>query len=121
MPLRADLQRAGGVMSVAAHFPRAVSAITLMAWTEVAEPGERLVYHTGFLVVDTADTVSKLPRCRLDGLRATADAAYRLCDLGRVHLVQERISTDCFRYIAIARPKPRLPRSASIARLLEAA
>lgn len=121
MPLRADPQHAGGVMSVAAHFPRAVSAITLMAWAEVAEPGERLVYHTGFLVLDMTPTLSNFSRPEIERLRATADAAYRLSELGRVHLVQERLGPDRFAYLAIARPKPRLPRSASIMRLLEAA
>lgn len=101
--------------------PRAVSEITLMAWTEVAEPGAQLIYHTGFLVVDTTANISKLPTPEMDGLRATADAAYRLAERGLVHLVQQRLGTDRFAYIAIARPKPKPPRSASVARMLEAA
>lgn len=108
-------------MSVAAHFPRAVSAITLMAWAEVAGPGDRLAYHTGFLVLDMTPTLSNFPRSEMERLRATADAAYRLSELGHVHLVQERLGPDRFAYFAIARPRPLLPRSASIARLLEAA
>lgn len=101
--------------------PALVTEIMLMAWADVAEPGAQLVYHTGFLVVDTADTVSKLPKVEIDGLRATANAAYRLAERGLVHLVQQRIATDRFAYIAIARPKPKSPRPAAIVRLLEAA
>jgi hypothetical protein len=101
--------------------PRAVSEITLMAWTEVAEPGAQLIYHMGFLAVDTTANISKLPRPEMDRLRATADAAYRLAECGLVHLVQQRLGTDRFAYIAIARPKPKPPRSTSIAQLLQAA
>jgi hypothetical protein len=85
----------------------AVSEISLMAWVDVAEPGARLVYHRGFLVVDTASDVSTLGKSALEDLQATANAAYRLSELGRVHLVQQRLEIDRFAYIAIARPKPK--------------
>ena len=98
-----------------------VSEITLMAWADVADPGAQLTYHTGFLVVDITATVTKLAKTEIKNLRATANAAYRLSELGRVHLVQERLGTDRFTYVAIARPKPKSPRPGSIARLLEAA
>jgi len=86
-----------------------VSEIDLMAWVDVADPGARLEYHRGFLVIETTAAISKLSKADLGGLRATADAAYRLSELGLVHLVQERIDTDRFAYIAIARPKPKSP------------
>ncbi len=76
-----------------------------MAWVDVAEPGDRLAYHTGFLVVDTTANVSTLAKSEREGLRATADAAYRLAELGRVHLVQERLGQDRFAYLVIARPQ----------------
>lgn len=98
-----------------------VSEINLMAWVDVAEPGARLAYHRGFLALDMTPTLSTFARSEMERLRATADTAYRLSELGRVHLVQERLGPDRFAYLAIARPKPRLPRSAAIARLLEAA
>jgi hypothetical protein len=84
-----------------------VCDIDLMAWVGVAEPGARLEYHRGFLVIETTAAISKLSEAELGGLRATADAAYRLSELGLVHLVQQRIGTDQFAYIAIARPKPK--------------
>ncbi|MCL7466083.1 hypothetical protein [Phaeovulum sp. NW3] len=98
-----------------------VSEITLMAWVDVAEPGARLAYHTGFLVVDTTANVSKLARTELEGLRATADAAYRLFELGRIHLVQERLGPDRFAYLAIARPQEGAARCAAVKQLAAAA
>ena len=99
----------------------AVSEITLMAWVDVAEPGARLVYHRGFLVVDTTPNVSMLGKEPSEGLRATADAAYRLSELGRVHLVQERLGPDRFAYLAIARPQKGAVRSAAVKQLALAA
>lgn len=99
----------------------AVSEITLMAWVDVAEPGARLVYHRGFLVVDTTPNVSTLGKPALEDLRATANAAYRLSELGRIHLVQERLGPDRFVYLAIARPHKGAVQPASVKQLAEAA
>ncbi len=99
----------------------AVSEITLIAWVDVAEPGARLVYHRGFLVVDTTPNVSTLGIPALENLRATANAAYRLSGLGRVHLVQERLGPDHFAYLAIARPQKSAVRSVAVKQLAAAA
>ena len=99
----------------------AVSEITLMAWVDVAEPGARLVYHSGNLVVDTTPNVSRLGKSALEDLRATANAAYRLSELGRVHLVQERLGPDRFAYLMITRPQKRAVRSATVKQLTLAA
>ena len=98
-----------------------VSEITLMAWADVADPGAQLTYHTGFLVVDITATVTKLAKTELTNLRATANAAYRLYELGRVHLVQERLGPDRFAYLAIARPQKGAVRSAAVKQLAAAA
>lgn len=96
-----------------------VSEIDLIAWVDVAEPGACLEYHRGFLAVETTAALSNLAEAELDGLCATADAAYRLSELGLVHLVQARIDTDRFAYIAIARPKPQsTTAAASLSQLL---
>ena len=98
-----------------------LSEITLMAWVDVAEPGARLLYHHGFLVVDTTPNVSLLGKEACEDLRATANAAYRLSELGRVHLVQERLGPDHFAYLAIARPQKGAVRSATVKQLAVAA
>ena len=99
----------------------AVSEIEFCAWLAQAEPGEALTYHRGFLVVDTDPVISNLPCDERMALRAVADAAFRAAAQGLVHLVQLRMATDRFAYVAIARPKPTPPRPAFAARLLEAA
>ena len=96
-----------------------ITEISFYAWVAQALPGEALVYHRGFLVIDTDKLLSKLgdePRC---ALRLLADATLRAAEQGLVHLVQMRLSTDCFAYIAIARPRPKGAPLAS--RLLAAA
>ena len=98
-----------------------ISEISFCAWIAQAEAGEPLIYHQGFLVVDTDPALSKLPADQRLALRALASAAFRAEEQGLVHLVQQRMGTDRFVYIAIARPKPTPPRPAFAARLLEAA
>ena len=98
-----------------------ISEISFCAWIAQAAAGEPLIYHQGFLVVDTDPALSKLPAEQRLALRALASAAFRAEEQGLVHLVQQRMATDRFAYIAIARPKPTPPRPAFAARLLEAA
>ena len=94
-----------------------ITDIDLYAWVSQAEAGDALIYHRGFLVVDTDKSVSILPTERRLALRGVADAAFRAAEQGLVHLVQERLATDCFAYIAIARPKPKAA-AASLSALL---
>jgi hypothetical protein len=98
-----------------------ITEISFCAWIAQAEAGEVLIYHQGFLVVDTDPVLSKLRGDERLALRALASAAFRAEVQGLVHLVQQRLAMDRFAYIAIARPKPKSPRPAAITRLLEAA
>ena len=96
-----------------------ITDIDLYAWVAQAEAGDVLIYHRGFLVVDADKTVSTLPIERRLGLRRVADAAFRAAEQGIVHLVQQRLATDRFAYIAIARPKPKAVAASLSALLLE--
>jgi hypothetical protein len=53
-------------------------AVTLRAWADIAKPGERRIYFTGFL----------------------ARAAMDLQEAGVVHLFQQRVDEDVYAYIA---------------------
>lgn len=98
-----------------------MSDIAFCAWVSQATEGEALVYYRGFLAVDTETEFGGLSVKERRGLRALADAAFRAEQQHLVHLVQMRLATDCFAYLAIARPTPREPKSRSVVRLLTAA
>lgn len=101
--------------------PVAMNDITFIAWMAQAEPGDVQIYYRGFLAVDAEMELGGLSARERQDLRALADAAFRSAQQGLVHLVQVRLRTDHFAYLAIARPKPAEPKSNSVARLLAAA
>ena len=98
----------------------AVNEIGFCAWVAQADPGEALIYHRGFLAVDTDRLLSKLGGEARIALRRLADAAFRAAEQDLVHLVQARLATDRFAYIAIARRRPKGASAALSARLLDA-
>lgn len=81
--------------------------IDFLAWIATAEPGAALEYHRGFLCVDCAELVSKLGPSDRKRLLTLSDVAARAERAELVHLVQRRVATDVFAYLAIARPRPR--------------
>ncbi|MEI4235200.1 hypothetical protein [Roseovarius sp. D22-M7] len=97
-----------------------IADVDLYAWIAQAEAGDALIYHRGFLVVDADKSLSTLPTDRRCALRGVADAAFRAAEQGLVHLVQERLESDRFAYIAIARPKPKAATASLSALLLDA-
>lgn len=101
--------------------PVSMDEIAFCAWVAQAEPGAALVYHHGFLVVDTDKQCSRLPPSSRTDLRKLADAAFEAAQQGLVHLVQRRLATELFAYIAVARPTPKRAGQALSVRLLEAA
>lgn len=95
-----------------------IGEIDFCAWIAQAMAGERLVYHRGFLAFDAMALLSDLPSGRQRALRDVAAAAMRAAELDLVHLVQARLGPGQFAYIAVARPKPKLPGALSV-RLLQ--
>ena len=93
--------------------------IRFCAWVAQAEPGDRLQYHRGFLAIDTFALFSGRSDKDRAELRKLADRSFWAAEAGLVHLVQERIDTDRFAYIAIARPKPKHAAASLSALLLE--
>lgn len=113
--------RASGVISLFGAGGPELDEVSFSAWLAQAEPGEVLVYHRGFLVVDAIGSGLKLDIERQAALRRLASAAMRAAECGLAHLVQARLGPDHFAYIAIARPKPKARCVALPARLLAAA
>jgi hypothetical protein len=72
----------------------------LTAWLGRAQPGDRVIYHQGSLALDRGSTslLQRRERRRIDDL---ATAAHAAAAAGRVHLVQERLATGTFRYLAV--------------------
>ena len=108
------------VLRLAIAAPAPMDEIAFCAWVAQADPGAALTYHQGFLVVDTDKTLSTLPPPSRTDLRRLADAAFRAAEHGLVHLVQTRIATDRFAYIAIARPRRQGAPASLAAQLLDA-
>ena len=90
------------------HFPpfKAITEIDLCAWLGLAEPGEALEYHRGFLGLDRGGSETERENTRSHALNDVANRAYDLTERGFVHLVQSRLGPDTFSYLAIARPLP---------------
>jgi hypothetical protein len=86
---------------------RPLSEVEFCAWVAQAVPRDRLEYHRGFLVLDVFPIFSKLSDAARAELSRLGSRAFWAAELGLVHLVQERIGTDQFAYIAVARPKPK--------------
>jgi len=106
---------------ITARASRPLSEIEFSAWVAQAVPGDRLEYHRGFLGLDTFALFSGLSNKDRGELRKLADRTFRAAEAGLVHLVQERIGTEQFAYIAIARPKPRNATASLSALLLDQA
>lgn len=91
------------------------------AWLSQAKAGDALIYYRGFLAADTETDFGGLSIKQRRALRALGDAAFRAAQQNLVHLVQARLATDRFAYLAIVRPTPPEQKSDSVARLLAAA
>ena len=87
--------------------PPRLTEIEFCAWIAQALPGDRLVYHRGFLAFDVHSLLTGLSEGERDQLRRLGARAFTAAEQRLVHLVQERIGPDRFAYIAIARPRPK--------------
>lgn len=95
-------------MSALVHSPQ-ITEIDLCAWLSEAPFGETLEYHRGFLVIDTDPRVSGLAAPARLALVQLAQRAFWASEQRLVHLVQRRLGENCFSYLAVARPRPKIP------------
>ena len=97
-------------MTVVALMPDTPAAIIseadLCAWVSLAEPGEAIEYHRGFLCIDRSGVDRFGVPVETTTLNQIAERAYALAEAGFVHLIQRRVEAETFRYLAIARPQP---------------
>jgi hypothetical protein len=71
------------------------------AWLRQAAPGDRLVYHRGYLAVDRARGSTRLSEPDRRELGAVAKAALILAERGEIHLIQRRVEPGDFSYLAV--------------------
>jgi uncharacterized membrane protein len=86
-----------------ATLPGLTDANALTDWLVDAVPGERAVYHLGHLAADIAPTSRTLSPEQRRERAVLADAAWRLCERGVVHLVQQRVADGACAYLVVAR------------------
>jgi hypothetical protein len=79
--------------------------IDLLAWLGQAAVGDILEYHRGFLALDRSSCGDPTGEHHRTALGRVAICALRLADRGLVHLLQRRLGSDRFSYLAVARPR----------------
>ena len=75
----------------------------IATWFQAAEPGWRIVYHTGNLAFD-CHIAPSMPDAMVEkrrSMRAAARFLMNRCEAREVHLVQRRVSKDVCDYIAV--------------------
>lgn len=82
-----------------------LNEVELCAWIGQASPGDVLEYHRGFLALDKAPFANRLTEAERADLILMSRRALWAAEEGLVHLVQQRLGPDHYRYLAIARPK----------------
>ena len=75
-------------------------------WLDQAEPGKRIEYHRGHLVIDRAHGFSRLDEKLRHELHAMAKRAVFLTEASRLILVQRRLDEGEFSYLAIKTKQP---------------
>ena len=88
-----------------ARLPRHQAEIDLLAWLGQAKAGDVLEYHQGFLALDRSTRKDSVKERERAALGRVADQAMRLAEHGFVHLLQRRVCSERFSYLAIARPR----------------
>ena len=99
-------------MMVTHHLATAVdrhplTEAALCAWVGQAHHGDQLIYHRGFLAIDTAAGSQVRTAAERKALRLMADRAWQLAGDGLLHLMQRRDGPGEYTYIAVKRRRPR--------------
>jgi len=79
--------------------------IDLLAWLGQADAGDVLEYHHGFLALDRSPCGAVFKERDRVAIGQVASQAMRLAEHGFVHLLQRRVCSQRFSYLAVARPR----------------
>ena len=88
-----------------ALLPHRHTEIDLLAWLGQAAAGDVLEYHQGFLALDRSSKGDAFKERDRAALGRLASLAMRLAEHGFVHLLQRRVGSERFSYLAITRPR----------------
>jgi hypothetical protein len=93
------------------NYERAQSAFVTPAgfssWIDGAKPGERIVYHVGYLWLDRSRDKDEQDADPIrDAIDAVANKALEAAERGLIDLVQEKRGMFRYFYIAVARKNP---------------
>ena len=83
-------------------------------WRTDARPGDRFVYHRGFLARDRHPTTGRMGKSDRLALERVADRAFGACNQRLVRLLQRKHGPEDFSYIAVARAPPAPERNTRI-------
>lgn len=86
--------------------PETSARLSLQAfrsWTSSAKPGDRCLYHHGFLAIDRIQGLSRSDQSERKRLATIADHALALAVEGRLDLCQERLGKADYAYWAVVR------------------
>lgn len=100
------------------HAPKCImNDVDLCVWVADAQPGDKIVYYTGHLSRDRlphSEGYSEPVRRKIGEL---GNAAWMLGEENWVHLVQRRVSTGCWNYIAVR--KAETPKLKPVYRIIQ--
>jgi hypothetical protein len=86
--------------------PKPLTEAAFRRWLAAAEPGDALQYHEGHLLLDRAETASRLPAAERLRVHAVANQSWQAAELGLLHLFSRRIDEGRFVYLAIRSSRP---------------
>ncbi|WP_416193653.1 hypothetical protein [Nitrobacter sp. TKz-YC01] len=87
--------------------PLLLTEAQFCAWIGQSAPGAVIEYHRGFLAIDTVRASSDLVEPDWKELIRLGRRAWWAAEQNLVHLVQRRLGSDRFAYLAIARARPK--------------
>ncbi len=84
-----------------------VMEVALCRWLGASRPGDKLIYHRGFLAVDTDPTASRLLEVERAELARVGKRGLWAAERRLACLVQRRHGPNDYAYVIVARQRPK--------------